>query len=654
VAVSAVEVGDEHEESGCRPLTRTMGDRPHWLRGARVASAADVLTVVLLSLYPLLPGTSTPPEPAYGALLGGAALLGATSLLIPWHRLYRRQGFTGTTFQAYSLVWHLATVALISAGVAITGGESSFLYPVYFVLLVVVALGSTTAPSLRAVEVAASPLGFLGAALAGSAHLEVGTCAFQVSVLVLVALATNLLGGELKVAKERADATRRHEADRARRDPLTGCLNRAGFLEAVEEARATGRLGLLAYLDLDGLKVLNDTLGHEAGDALLREVGHRLDTGLGPGVTSARLGGDEFALCTTAGSLGPARLGQLVLECFKAPFVVDGRCQEISASVGVLDATTGLSIAQLVARGDEAMYEAKRAGRNRVVVYDAALIAHKSTEAELATELPSLLDDGALRCRYRTVVEVSSGRIVALRAEAALDHRIHGRLDGPLLSRLAARVGCTGALERALLGAVTADLARWRATIPAAGDLVVAAPMTPRSAPGAEVASEVAEVLEAAGLAPGALVVAIAEPDSPGALVRAQELAGALDSAGIKLGLVGYGRGAASLKVFSSLPVRLVELDASLADTTAAMHQALLGSIAELARRLDLVLVVPQPDAGAPASPGALDTLGVGYVTEGRAQGPLDAAEVAARLALPSPRARASAPRHLREGTEPD
>jgi len=76
-----------------------------------------------------------------------------------------------------------------------------------------------------------------------------------------------------------------------------------------------------------------------------------------------------------------------------------------------------------------------------------------------------------------------------------------------------------------------------------------------------------------------------------------------------------------------------VELDASLADTTAAMHQALLGSIAELARRLDLVLVVPQADAGAPASPGALSALGVAYVTEERAQGPLDTKEVAARFA---------------------
>lgn len=636
MADGAGEVGDEHEESGRRPLTRTLGDRPGWLRGARVASAADVLTVVLLSLYPLLPGTSAPPEPAYGALLGGAALLGSASLLIPWRRLYRHQGFRGTTFQAYSLAWHLATSALISAGVAITGGESSFLYPVYFVLLVVVALGSTTATPLRAIEVAASPLGFLGAAIAGSARLEVGTCAFQVSVLVLVALATNLLGGELKVAKERADATRMHEANRARRDPLTGCLNRAGFLEAVEEARAKGTVGPIAYLDLDGLKVLNDTLGHEAGDALLREVGHRLDTGIDVGATAARLGGDEFALFTTVGTVDPARLGELVLECFAVPFVIDKRCHEISASVGVLGAMTGLSVAQLIACGDEAMYEAKRAGRNRVVVYDAALIAHKATEAELATDLPQLLEAGALRCRYQEVVEVQSGRIVALRAEAHLDHLVHGRLDGPRLSRLAARGGCTQALERALLSRATSDLARWRATVPAARDLVVAVPMTPRSAPSAELASEVAEIVETAGLARGDLVVAIAEPDSPGALVRAQELAHALDRSGIKLGLVGYGRGTASLKVFSVLPVRLVELDASLADTQAVENQAVLASIAELARRLDLVLVVSKADAGVPVSPDALRALGIAYVIEERAQGPLDPAEGAGAALIPS------------------
>jgi len=619
----------EHDEREHHRVTRTLGRWPRWLHGARVASAAEMLTVVLLAFYPLLPGTSSPPEPVYGALLGSAAFLGSASLFIPWHRLYRRQGFGGTTFQAYSLGWHLATAGLISAGVAITGGESSFLYPVYFVLLVVVALGSTTAVPFRVIEVVASPLGFLGAVLAASPPIEVGTFVFRLTLLVLVALATNLLGGELKVAKDRADVTRRHEANRARRDPLTGCLNRAGFLEALDAARVAGTVGLIAYLDLDGLKALNDTLGHQAGDALLREVGHRLVAGLDASATCARVGGDEFAVFTKIGTIDAARLGQMVLECFRAPVIIDGRSHRISASIGVLDATTGLSVAQLVARGDEAMYEAKRAGRNRVVIYDAMLIAQKSIETELASELADLLDNGALRCRYRKVVEVASRRIVAVRAEASLDHPIHGRLDHSLLSCLAIRGGCTHTLERALLRCATSDLARWRAANPAAHDAVVAVPVTLRERTAAEFVTEATNVLEAADLAQTDLVVAIAEPDSPSALARAGELAHALGQSEIKLGLVGFGQGALSLKVFSALQVRLVEIDWSLFDTTGVMDQAIFASIAELARRLDLVLVVPRRSARALVASGALEALQIAYVIEEDAHELFDQEEAA-------------------------
>lgn len=594
-------------------VIRTVGGRPRWLRGSRVATAAELLAVVLLALYPLLPGTNSPPEPGYGTILGCAALLGLVSLFIPWRRLYRRQGFGGTTFQVYSLGWHLCTAGLISAGVAITGGESSFLYPVYFGLLVVVALGSTTAVPFRVIEVAASPLGFLGAVLVGSPHIEVGACTFQFSLLVLVALAANLLGGELKVAKDRADMTGRHEANRARHDPLTGCLNRAGFLEALDAARVAGTVGLIAYLDLDGLKALNDTLGHQAGDALLREVGHRLVSGLDASATCARMGGDEFALFTKIGTVDAARLGQMVLECLSVPVTIDGQSHQISASIGVLDATTGLSVAQLVARGDEAMYEAKRAGRNRVVIYDAMLIAQKSIETELASGLADLLETGALRCRYRKVVEVAGGRIVAVRAEAYLDHPIHGRLDDPFLSSLAIRGRCTHALEHALLCCATSDLARWRAASPEARDAVLAVPVALRDRSIAGFIAEATNVLEAAGLAQTDLVVAIAEPDSPGALARAAELADALGQSEIKLALVGFGQGALSLRVFSTIQVRLVEFDASLTDTAGAMDQAVLASIAELARRLNLVLVVPQRSARALLASGALE---IAYVIE--------------------------------------
>jgi EAL domain-containing protein (putative c-di-GMP-specific phosphodiesterase class I) len=281
------------------------------------------------------------------------------------------------------------------------------------------------------------------------------------------------------------------------------------------------------------------------------------------------------------------------------------------------------------------MYEAKRAGRNRVVVYDAALVAQKSLEVSLAAELVSLLATGALRCRYQTIIAVGTGRIVAVKAEAFFDHPVHGRLDGPLLTRLASRAGCIQAYERTVLQRAASDLASWRATTEAADDLVVAVIMTPTAASSAELVEEVLDILATSGLARRDVVVAITEPDSPGALANATALAQDLAQSAIKLGLVGYGRGALSLKVLTALQVRLIELDAALSDTTSPMNQAVLASIGELARRLDLVLVVPQTQPAVSAPSGALDALGIAYVIEGREHGLLDATEVAAALGSP-------------------
>jgi diguanylate cyclase (GGDEF)-like protein len=199
--------------------------------------------------------------------------------------------------------------------------------------------------------------------------------ALLVTGAIIVVLMRNLQRASTQLQAERADAQHR-----AMHDPLTGLGNRALFRDRLDTAlrnlpRGEPRLALLA-LDLDRFKQVNDTLGHEAGDELLRQASSRITSMLRPADTLARLGGDEFAIIqpdiTTHGDAG--RLAQRIIDALQLPFQIAGKAIEIGVSIGVATAPDlAQTDADLVARADDALYQAKSGGRNRYCFHAADL-----------------------------------------------------------------------------------------------------------------------------------------------------------------------------------------------------------------------------------------------------------------------------------------
>jgi diguanylate cyclase (GGDEF)-like protein len=175
----------------------------------------------------------------------------------------------------------------------------------------------------------------------------------------------------------------------ANHDPLTSLANQVLFLERTEQALAAGRTVAVTYVDLDDFKAVNDVLGHDAGDQLLKAVARRLEGTLGSGDLAARLGGDEFAILvmTQPGQPDPQALAGRVLEALTEPFSVLGEQLQVGASVGVAlaDQSTS-SVGDLLRKADVAMYAAKHGGKGRAAIFDPSMDAQLQKRAHLETE----------------------------------------------------------------------------------------------------------------------------------------------------------------------------------------------------------------------------------------------------------------------------
>ncbi|WP_225846416.1 bifunctional diguanylate cyclase/phosphodiesterase [Streptomyces sp. HPF1205] len=217
----------------------------------------------------------------------------------------------------------------------------------------------------------------------------------------------------------------------ASHDPLTDLPNRALFTERVDRALGGRRAGdgraAVLYVDLDGFKAVNDTIGHQAGDDLLVQAAHRLQAALRAGDTAARLGGDEFAALITGpegGGTGERQVREIadrLRAVLSEPYPMPGAPGDemrVGASVGVAFAEPGIGPAELMRRADLAMYRAKQGGKGRVELYAPQPPAEAVRRTERADRLRRALDDGEFTLLHQPVVELSGGRITAVAAQA--------------------------------------------------------------------------------------------------------------------------------------------------------------------------------------------------------------------------------------------
>ncbi|MEU8888786.1 EAL domain-containing protein [Streptomyces sp. NPDC048442] len=371
----------------------------------------------------------------------------------------------------------------------------------------------------------------------------------------------------------RLQAQLQHNAEH---DPLTDLPNRALFTKRVRLAlagrRATDIGTAVLFIDLDGFKAVNDRLGHQAGDELLIQAARRLQDSVRAGDTAARLGGDEFAaLILGDGTRDHAAREYQVHEIadrlrltLSQPYKVDGNDVRVAASIGVAFAEPGITPTDLMRNADLAMYRAKAAGKDRVELYAPQMQAEVVRRTELATRLRTALHDGEFALLHQPVVNLATGRVAAVAAQARW-RSAQGILFTPAeFLRVADDSDRTAELGRWLLEeAVEQAAERNRAGHPVPVTVrLTARRLLDRSLP----LGSIEALLTRHGLASGALVVEITDSDSRASFDELEHRLSVLRRLGVRIALDGFGSGYAAINALRRLPIDVLKLDRGLVE----------------------------------------------------------------------------------------
>jgi diguanylate cyclase (GGDEF)-like protein len=528
-----------------------------------------------------------------GDLLLAALVVGVLALR-GW-RINRIWGLLGGGFL-------LLALADCLYGVQVAGGSSnpsSLTNLCYVVALALLGLaawqpgGDRPRPRLEAASVLIMPACFtltaLGLLLYDHVHRLDGL-AFSLATLTLLAACLRI-GLTFRDLQSLAEARRQ-----AGTDDLTSLPNRRQFIQRVREAIAAARMtdGHLAVLmlDLDNFKELNDTLGHDAGDALLRLIGPRLRAALRTRDTVARLGGDEFAvlLDPRPNEAGMVQVAERILAAMRKPFDVQGLALRLTASVGISSFPAhAQDDGELLKRADVAMYQAKVA-RSGYEFYARERDTHSVEKLSIAAELATAIEQDGLELHFQPMAETRSCRIAGVEALVRL-RLSNGRLVPPLDFLAAAEhAGMSRTVTRKVLEIGVAQLAVWRAV---GYDLHLAVNTTVADLLDVSFPTEVGAVLAAHGLPPDVLVLEVTENSVLSDPARIGNTLAQLGELGIRLSLDDFGTGYSSLAHLKSLPVGEVKVDRSFVSRmcTDVRDAAIVYATIELAHKLGIRVV---------------------------------------------------------------
>ncbi|MDW5592902.1 EAL domain-containing protein [Conexibacter stalactiti] len=398
------------------------------------------------------------------------------------------------------------------------------------------------------------------------------------------------------------DLTKRKQVEQelahnANHDPLTDLPNRtqlaARLQEALERGSESRRGVAVIFVDLDNFKVINDSLGHEAGDRLLRNVSERLRRVLRPEDLLARFGGDELAVCIEQvdDTDRALKVADRMATALRAPFVLDGEQRFVTASFGIAIAGPDddeRSPETLLRDADAAMYRAKERGKARAEVFDTTMRRRAVERLELESGLRDALTRGQLRVVYQPEVSLESGRIVAVEALLRWDHPQHGPVSPGRFIPIAEQSGLIVPIGAWVLREACRQAARWNAQNGGDG-VVVAVNLSPRQLGATDLAATVRGALEGASLPPDRLCLEITESAvmaDPDAAIESLHM---LKRLGVKLAIDDFGVGYSSLSHLRELlPVDVLKIDRSFIDglVLRGEDRAIVTAIVELARSL--------------------------------------------------------------------
>jgi diguanylate cyclase (GGDEF)-like protein/PAS domain S-box-containing protein len=405
-----------------------------------------------------------------------------------------------------------------------------------------------------------------------------------------------------------ADAIERHNADQALRyrvlhDALTGLPNRLSFVDSLSAALTKAAIsrspvGIL-FLDLDHFKLINDSLGHHAGDALLRAVAPRLHSHLRPGDVVARFGGDEFGiLIDRLADEGEAvAIADRVAAAFAQPFKIDGVDHFISASIGVAVSRASdehpANAELLIRDADAAMYRAKEGGRSRCVLFDAEMRAGAMRRLEIERELRDALERDELTLYYQPVVNLHSGEINGLEALVRWRHPQRGVLDPGDFVSIAEDSGLIEPIGRWVQERACRQALQWHQLRPDARPLDVAVNLSARQVAHRDLPAAIEETLARTGLDPIHLRLEITESVLVEESATAVSTLQALNELGVRLVLDDFGTGYSSLAYLNRFPFHALKIDRSFVEALGIEQEptAIVEAIIGMARALSLEVI---------------------------------------------------------------
>jgi diguanylate cyclase (GGDEF)-like protein/PAS domain S-box-containing protein len=421
---------------------------------------------------------------------------------------------------------------------------------------------------------------------------------------------------------------------RAFHDPLTELANRSLFADRVEHAlarhaRVEGTIAVV-MLDLDGFKMINDSLGHTVGDQLLVAVGGRLQESLRAGDTAARFGGDEFAILfeDATSDEDVIRLAERILAELGEPFEVGGKSLVMTASLGVATNHTGDGPEELVRNADMAMYMAKNAGKARVRVFESAMHDAALQRLELEAEMRRGLKAGQFAVHYQPIVHLDTGRVSGLEALVRWEHPRRGTLAPYEFIGLAEETGLIVELGRWVLAEACRNARRWQQLHPEL-ELQIGVNLSALQVRDPHLVDDVAAILAASKLDGSSLVLEVTESilvdDSAAAIACLHRL----KALGVRIAMDDFGTGYSSLSYLRTLPIDVLKIDKAFIDAVATDVESagLVEAIVRMAETLGLETVAEGVENAQQAA--RLDTLGARVVQGFHFSRPLPTARVA-------------------------
>jgi diguanylate cyclase (GGDEF)-like protein len=459
------------------------------------------------------------------------------------------------------------------------------------------------------------------------------------------------LAAQLRQAKEVAQFEATH-------DSLTGLPNRTLFLDCMEEALARHRIDArqdfsVLFIDLDRFKIVNDSLGHLAGNALLKEVARRVEALIdlraqartAPETVShhdmvARLSGDEFAvlLARITTEEDASNFAERLQKALSAPFYIEADVVYVSASIGVVQSIAGYVSTETVLRdADIAMYRAKSLGKARAVVYEPSMHLRAQTQLHIESDLRSALSHGEFELYYQPIVSIQTHMVTG--CEALVRWRKPGvGLIGPNeFISVAEETGLIVPLGAWIFREACTTARRWHLDMPERVPLNVAINLSARQFVQAELSRRVRDTVVDSGIDPATVTIEITESCTMGDPERAIRVLRLLKSVGVKLSVDDFGTGYSSLSYLHRFPIDKLKIDRSFVSNLGSSpeSQKVVAAILALAQSLGIVTVAEGVETVAQLD--FLARLGCDYAQGYLFAKPLAASEVEALIRRPVP-----------------